>query len=68
MKAPRRLVTLQIDGREVVASDRATILDVARRVPQIGRVEDSLFTLHIQRDSGQIQIIIEGDRRRSGQR
>ena len=31
MKSPRRLVTLQIDGREVVASDRATILDVARR-------------------------------------
>jgi formate dehydrogenase major subunit len=27
----RHLVTLTIDGREVVASDRATILDVARR-------------------------------------
>src|SRR5512138_3082674 len=27
----RRLVTLTIDGREVKASDRATILDVARR-------------------------------------
>jgi len=29
--AKRRLVTLTIDGREVKASDRATILDVARR-------------------------------------
>ena len=27
----KKLVTLRIDGREVVASDRATILDVARR-------------------------------------
>ena len=27
----RRLVTLSIDGRSVIASDRATILDVARR-------------------------------------
>lgn len=30
-KKKRRLVTLTIDGREVKASDRATILDVARR-------------------------------------
>src|SRR5687768_5006463 len=30
-KTKRRLVTLTIDGREVKASDRATILDVARR-------------------------------------
>jgi hypothetical protein len=30
-KRKRRLVTLTIDGREVKASDRATILDVARR-------------------------------------
>ncbi|HEY8079147.1 MAG TPA: 2Fe-2S iron-sulfur cluster-binding protein, partial [Labilithrix sp.] len=30
-KQKRRLVTLTIDGREVKASDRATILDVARR-------------------------------------
>lgn len=30
-KSKRRLVTLTIDGREVKASDRATILDVARR-------------------------------------
>jgi formate dehydrogenase major subunit len=30
-KPKRRLVTLAIDGREVTASDRATILDVARR-------------------------------------
>ena len=31
MTEKRKLVTLQIDGREVVASERATILDVARR-------------------------------------
>lgn len=31
VKPKRRLVTLTIDGREVHASDRATILDVARR-------------------------------------
>ena len=30
-KDKRKLVTLTIDGREVKASDRATILDVARR-------------------------------------
>jgi formate dehydrogenase major subunit len=31
MSTERRLVSLKIDGRDVVASDRATILDVARR-------------------------------------
>jgi formate dehydrogenase major subunit len=31
MTAPRKLVRLTIDGQDVTASDRATILDVARR-------------------------------------
>ena len=31
MTAPKKLVRLVIDGQDVVASDRATILDVARR-------------------------------------
>jgi formate dehydrogenase major subunit len=31
MNAPRKLVRLVIDGQDVTASDRATILDVARR-------------------------------------